>query len=257
MNKIFKIPILCVLWVICKVFGLFGNKKSIAVLAYHSISNNDWRFSVSPKDFEKQIRLLIDKKYRFIDFDELLRFLNNETELSSKSVVLTFDDGYEDFIENALPILNQYNIPAIVAIHSNRSNKELNNNFKLMSWEQVKSLPSSIKIANHSLSHTNLKELNEKQLFEQIIDSTRVFEERLGTRPNIFCYPGGKYSSKIIDLIRSQGYEMAFTINEGLVSKNQSGFELKRITIENKTSLFEFSLKLSCAVDLYNKIKNG
>ncbi len=95
--------------------------KKVRVLMYHSISehienekHNKWR--VKPKDFEKQMKWFYDNKWSSCTISELVELEN----ISLKSFVITFDDGYEDNYINAFPILQKYNFKATIYLVPNQ-----------------------------------------------------------------------------------------------------------------------------------------
>ncbi len=89
--------------------------KGASILMYHSVAENNGFFTVSPKEFEKQMQYLQKKGLKIIPLSDLVnRFLKRED--ISSLVSLTFDDGYLDNLENVLPILRKYNIKGSIFI---------------------------------------------------------------------------------------------------------------------------------------------
>src|SRR3990167_6574045 len=118
----------------------FLSKSAAAVLMYHSISDSGWFFAVSPKEFERQIRY-IKEKANPVRLSDVVDFLDGKKELPLRAVAVTFDDGYRDFRENALPILQKYNVPAILFVCAGEADsKELGNDSQLLTSEEIAKL---------------------------------------------------------------------------------------------------------------------
>jgi len=234
---------------------LFGAPQEVVVLMYHSVGQEDWEFTVTPENFEKQIRYLKNRGYLFWDFRELKEFLTGRRNSIRQAVVVTFDDGYRDFVTNALPILRRYQIPALLLIHTDRSSYELGNQYPLMSWDDIKKVASQgVKIGCHSHSHPNMKQLSDEQLRQELEESAQMFREHLGFAPTLFAYPGGKFNASVIQMLKESGYTLGFTIDRGLVHKGDNPFTLKRNGISAHTSLLEFKVRTSHAGEWYEHI---
>lgn len=223
-----------------KVFPLFGqNSKKSYVICYHSISDSDWRFSTSVRDFEKQIKY-VTKNFPVISTDELMA--------GKKGVVISFDDGYRDVFQNAFPILKKYNATATLYTISDLDNpnrSELKNDLKLMTLNELKTLQNAgWEIGSHTTTHSDLFALSDKELVREISDSKKSLEKNLGVKIKYFAYPRGKYNSKVIETVNKSGYDAAFTVDSGLLNlKNK--MLITRIPIEGNMSMDQFSALLT------------
>lgn len=236
MKRAVRILILTLLYAFYKVAGLFYQEKGTAVLMYHSIGEDKGPLVVTPGNFEKQLEYLKNKY--------------------SKKFLVTFDDGYLDFSTTAWPILQKYNIPAVLFVHTNRSSENLGNNLPLLSWPQIKELKNSgVEIGSHSHRHLDMKKLNQEELEREIKTSEEVFRQELNFVSKVFAYPGGKFNSKIAEFLKENGYEKAFTIDEGLWKEGDDPLKIKRIGIGGSTSMFEFKIILSPAFEWYQKLR--
>ena len=231
------------------------------ILMYHMIREpvqgakfNSLR--VSPKIFEKQIRYLSENGWRFFTMAELV---NSNQNLPEKSVVITFDDGYEDNFTNALPILKKYNAKATIYLVVDRHNREWsskrkkkNNNNELMREpklqdEQVAALIQSglIEIGSHTLTHDNLPTLSEDKKHEEIIGSRNQISEKFNIECESFCYPFGLYDEIDLNMVEQAGYTNATTVEKGINDFSITNPHLlKRITISGKDNFYAFILKL-------------
>ena len=221
----------------------FPRKKGIPILMYHSVAHNNVFFTVKPEIFEKQMQYLKDYNYNVIKLSDLINFLESNKELPKKTVVLTFDDGFEDNYSNVFPILKKHNFPATIFLITGLVNEEMNNSqnipLKILNWEQIQEMHESglIDFQPHTVSH---QELNEKE----IIDSKKEIEEKLNKKCKFFSYPRGVYNNEIIDILKNNGFRASRTVKKGKVNKGDDLFKLKRISINSTTSLIQFKANL-------------
>ncbi len=222
-------------------FSRFQTNTKI-ILCYHSVSESGWRFSTPLKNFEDQITYL---KYNFkiMSLSQLLIYTGKET-----AVAITFDDGYEDILTNALPLLEKLNIPATAFVLGNPSGAnrdELDNNLKLLSVKQIKSLyDSGWEIGFHTSTHANLSSLTESEIVKEIRIGKNNLEKKLGINLNYFAYPRGAYTSEVVDQLKNAGFEAAFTVDGGKASlKNK--LLISRVPVEGRISLNQFKGQLT------------
>lgn len=224
----------------------------VVALMYHSVSNAGGEFTVPPKHFSKQIGYLKNQQFHFLTIQELLEWYRGERTLPKKSVLITFDDGYKDFMENALPVLNKYSASAVMFVHANRLSEPLQNNIPLMSWEDIREAKArGIEIGDHSFSHPSLKTLNREELLQEIELAQRAFQEHLSFQPEAFAYPGGKFNQEVIDVLKEKNYTIAFSIDRGLIRTSDDMFRLKRFGLSRNTSWLEFKARLTPVSDWY------
>ena len=231
------------------------------ILMYHMVSSHikNTKFNglrVEPIEFEKQIKYLVDNNWTFFTISELIEKKDN---LPYKSVVITFDDGYEDNFTNAFPILKKYNVKATIYIVVDRHDrewsskrKEKNNSGELknepkLQDEQIIELINSglIEIGSHTITHDNLPTLNFEDKKVEIKDSKTKIEEKFKIRCNSFCYPFGLYDREDIKIVKESGYTNATITKKGIDDLSKTDlFELKRITVSGKDNLIAFKIKL-------------
>lgn len=236
---------------------LFGAPQEVVVLMYHSVGHGNWEFTVSPENFEKQIRYLKKKGYMFWDSQELGEFLGGQRKSTRRAVVITFDDGYRDFLTGALPVLKKYNVPALLFIHTNRSSDELRNTLPLLTWDDiVQASKEGVEIGSHSSAHPNVKLLSAEELNIDTETAEKEIQNNIGVMPKTYAYPGGKFNDSVIEVLRGREYRMAFTIDNGLIKLGDNPFRLHRVGVGRDTSQIEFKTRTSAANTWYNWIKS-
>lgn len=230
-------------------FGHFSVKRA-AILMYHSIDYNKASFTVKPENFRKQMDYLYKKDYNIISINQLLEYFRAEN-IPAKSVVLTFDDGYQDNFFNVFPILKKYNFPATIFLTTDFIGKEYLNSagisLKILNWDQIKEMYNSglIDFEPHSLTHLKLTKISLNAAEREILQSKRVIEENLRKKCDFFSYPYGVYNPKIVEILKKHNFKAAVLVKKGLVSKNDNPFLLKRNSIDALVDCHQFKGKIS------------
>jgi peptidoglycan/xylan/chitin deacetylase (PgdA/CDA1 family) len=214
--------------------------KSKPILFYHNIGEENFKSFSSTEEFEYQMHFLYNQKLNGVDCDKL-----NE---SNSNFGITFDDGYEDNLINALPILKKYNFTATCFIVSNligKTNTWDTKQFKLMDKVQIKDwLDAGMYIGSHSLNHLDLTKIKYDQIVDEIADSKKILEDMFAVEINNFCYPFGRFDKNTPKYLKENGYLKAFTTKRGLYQNliNKS-FEIPRVPVYKNISKFKFWLK--------------
>lgn len=209
---------------------------------YHSVGENKEFFTVRATDFEKQMAYLHKNKFNVMPLAFLIKILADKTPIAPKTVVITFDDGYEDNYFAAFPILQKYNFHAsIFAVTGSigiertiRSGAKL----KILDLNQMKKMQASglIDFYPHSDSHPKLTEISHEVVAGEITVSRSILEKELGRQADIFAYPYGKYNELVIEELKRQNFRGAATINTGRVQNYDDPFLLKRNSVDSKVS---------------------
>ncbi len=155
-----------------------------------------------------------------------------------RRVFLTFDDGFRDVFENALPVLEQHRFCGIEFLVSGlvgRTNewqqREGDVVEPLMDDSQVRDwLAAGHEIGSHTQTHPHLTQLSPAVAREEISASRKALEDRFGVVIEHFCYPYGDWNEAVRDLVIAAGYQTACTTLPGVNTAAESPFELKRFT---------------------------
>ena len=196
---------------------------------YHRFNEDKYPSTNIKMDiFKKQINIIKDKKYSFEnpkDFD--LNFNNTK---SKKKVLITIDDAFSSFYNNAWPYLKENKIPFILFVSTEPVGKN-----GYMSWEQIKEIEKEkfAFIGNHSHSHDYLLDLTFENFKEDIDKSIEIFKKELGYNPIFFSYPFGEYSLEQINFIKKK-FKYAFGQHSGVIDVNKNIYELPRFPINEK-----------------------
>jgi len=210
----------------------YGEGIAIPILMYHNITGLDDEgdgLNISQKRFEEQIRYLKYHGYNTIDFEEMNSYFKGEIELPANPVIITFDDGYESNYQYGYPILKKYSYKATVFMITDYIDKE-----GYMSGDTLKKIQSDgiFDVESHSVSHDyNLSKLTHDEMVQEVKNSKQRLEELLEKPVNIFCYPYGRNSDKLRQVLKDEGYIIGVTTQYGVVSKDSDFLRLKRIRV--------------------------
>lgn len=243
-----------IFWVIYQ-FAKIIPTNGIPVLLYHSISDNDWEYAVSPKEFEKQINWIC-KHYIPIKTSDIITWLKGKKKLPKNAICITFDDGYQDNIKRAYLIMKKYKIPATVFVIANlqEDTGELQNQYKLMNNKELQILSKNgWEIQSHSFSHPKLTRIKEKEIEAEVKKSKKVLSKITSNKITMFAYPKSSYNQKV-KAITKKYYQAAWTIKPGFVRKGDDLFTLKRILVKNDTSIWAFKAHLTKPVEWINTV---
>ena len=178
--------------------------------------------------FKEQIKIIENSNTIFINPNNLDKEIS--TIHKTKSILLTIDDGFTSFYENAWPYLKSKKIPFILFI----STREVGKN-GYMTWDQIREIQNSKIgiIGNHSHTHDYLVDFSNKEINYDIDQSIKIFKKELGYNPNYFSYPFGEYSLNFINIIK-QNFNFAFGQHSGVIDLSKDNFQLPRFPINEK-----------------------
>lgn len=212
-------------------------KNIIPIVTYHEIGDKKTSdfpsIYVSLKTFQRQIKWFKDCGFEFISLSQYCE-LFTDRQSKKKCVVLTFDDGYEGFYQNAFPVLQKYQCRATVFAIANKLNERTFTSFPYMNKTQIKEIAScGVEIGSHSVTHTDLTTLDATRQKIEILDSKKMIEDVIAKTVNHFCYPFGKFGAEIEDQVRKAGYLSACSTRFGRCNGLDDLLKLKRISLGN------------------------
>ncbi len=202
----------------------------IISLMYHRFEENKYpSTNIKLEDFKEHLKIIREKNIKFVNpnnFEQNLKDNKNQ-----RKVLLTIDDGFSSFYNNAWPILKEKKIPFILFV----STREVGSN-NYMTWDQIKELDKEnfVEIGNHSHTHEYLVDESYEVIKNDIEKSISIFKNELGKNSKFFSYPFGEYSLKFKSLIESLGFKYAFGQHSGVMDETKDFYELPRFPINEK-----------------------
>ena len=224
----------------------FFNFHGPVFLMYHSIGKNRAFFSVKSNDFERQMNYLKQNNFNVMSATELLILLKNNKYLDkTKTIIITFDDGYADNFETAFPVLQKYQYPATIFLMVGRvgTKVKLKNKTELnmLNWEQIKEMHNSglINFEPHTITHPKLSKIDAEIAEKEILESKQIIEEKLNKKCRVFAYPFGDFNKNVKSLVQKY-FDIAFFIKKGRISSASDLYDLPRNSIDSEVSFTQF-----------------
>ena len=229
---------------------------SIPILTYHQIDTPPPRGTplrgliVSPASFARQMFVLKCLGYRGLSMRQLEPYLKGEQQ--GRVVGITFDDGYRNNAEHALPVLKKQGFSAtcyaLSGMLGERNSWDLENGVAqkpLMTIEECRDwLHAGMEIGSHTRSHADLTQLEADAARTEIADSRLELENSLGCEVRHFCYPYGRFTPEHGNMAKQAGYHTATTMRRGRTHADDDPYALRRIMVARASSLPQFALKI-------------
>lgn len=212
------------------------------ILMYHRIDLDrppervGRELTVSPEQFEAQLAYLKSRGFLAISMEQLRERLESGAPLDHV-VVLTFDDGYADQYDYAVPLLHRYGDLATFYIVTGLLERP-----KHLTWAQLQVMRSlGEDIAAHGVEHDDLTQMSPAQQAYQIDDSVQLLRRRLHTAVDSYCYPSGRFNRTTLQLVQQAGVDFAVTTDSSYVIAPENRFELPRIRVRSDWSISDFA----------------
>lgn len=242
--------------------GRMASSPRVRVLMYHRFRDAPRDpFSVRPDEFEKQMRWLAERRLA-VSADELGAFIAGRRSLPDGSVVVSVDDGFRDFLTDALPIMRKHGIPGIcfvpVAEIADAAGLNGHGAEARLTWDDLEALSSAgIAIGSHSYEHRSLGRMSQSDAFEQARMSRSELERRLGRPIVTFAYPFGTradYNDGTRVALHDAGYAQAFVTQHGAVVRGCDPLTIPRVKVEGGEALWMFRLIVRGGLDGWSAI---
>jgi len=221
------------------------------VLCYHATSASwDHHLSVAPNALERQIRLLLARRYRAARAEDLIAG-------RGRLLHVTFDDAFESVLD-ALPALERLRIPATVFACTGLADRGrpfpawkltgprnfTESDLRTLDWDRLRNLSErGVEVGSHTVSHPHLTQLSDLELERELRESREQLEAELGRRCRFVAYPFGDHDGRVRAATRNAGYEAAFALPGR--SRPFDAFGIPRIGIWRKDGLVRLVLKTS------------
>ena len=227
----------------------------LPILGYHRVGpfKGDHVPTVSPEAFERQLALLARCRYRVLGLEEAAERMQQTPSALRHAAVITFDDGYEETASVAWPLLKRFGFPATVFVTPAEVGRP-----GFATWEQIVAMArDGMTIGSHTMHHRYLPLVSEDRLPEELVDSKRVIEERIGRSVRLLSYPVGGFTPQVQAMARQAGYAAACTTNRALSLRNGvDPFALRRIKVtERDAHPLLLRVKLSGYYDVFRELK--
>jgi peptidoglycan/xylan/chitin deacetylase (PgdA/CDA1 family) len=190
-----------------------GSRRSIAILTYHSLDESGSVVSLSPQAFADQMGALAGLGFRGVSLGEAVAQREARGTWPERTVAITFDDGFANFHEEALPVLDRHGFTATVFLVSGHVGGRNDwappppglGERPMLSWAQVReAVEAGIEMGAHTRTHPDLRALGRAAADDEVRSSKREIEERTGRPVACFAYPYGYLEAGAVDLVRRE-----------------------------------------------------
>jgi peptidoglycan/xylan/chitin deacetylase (PgdA/CDA1 family) len=239
--------------------------RTLCVLMYHKVNDLEGNsVTVSVRQFEEQMAQLRELGYTAVPLDDVIAHYLERKPLPPQAVLITFDDGYVDNLENAVPILQRYGYPAVMFVpigylgglrplpHDERHATRGTVN-RTLDWSELAELArAGVRVESHGIGHRPLADLGVDEAAREITLSKLRLEAALGRPVRAFAYVKGSeahYRPVHLSLLKQAGYDVAFTSISGGNGERTDPLQLHRYNVEPYPPR-TFELVLSGACDL-------
>jgi peptidoglycan/xylan/chitin deacetylase (PgdA/CDA1 family) len=231
---------------------------------YHSISADNekkqssyYEINTTPDMFYNQMCFLDANNYNVVPLSSWSLLFNNANYLK-KQVIITFDDGYEDFYINAFPILEKFKFTATMFLPTNFiSNKNIKfKGKKCLTWQQVRDLNNNgISFGSHTVNHLKLINESKHTVEKEIIKSKKNIEDKLGCEIDSFSYPfafpnhDSDFMKFLKEIYSKLKYKQCVTTRIGTSARNHDPHFLMRLPVNSYDDNVFFKTKLEGGYD--------
>jgi peptidoglycan/xylan/chitin deacetylase (PgdA/CDA1 family) len=268
----FRLDRLATLYVVSPLLHLGSRgEQSIPILMYHSIADEDesnahpyYRTTTSPAMFAAHLKYLHEGGYKTCSLAQAMCHLLGEPQTSAKFVVITFDDGYRDFYRAAFPVLNQYGFSAMVFLPT----AYIGDNpipFKgkdCLAWSEVRELNKyGTLFGSHTVTHPQLRELSIPAIQEEIVNSKKTIEEKMGCPVDCFAYPFAfpEENVSFVRMVRATlieaGYRLGVSTRIGMARQQEDCYFLPRLPMNSMDDIPLFDAKLQGGYDWLHSLQ--
>jgi len=235
---------------------MLGHK--ITILMYHSVNPTPDAYSVSPKAFRQQLKFVRDN-YPVV----ALRDIGQQFKASNeRTVVVTFDDAFVDFLEFARPVLLEYSIPATIFVPTGFFGKWNSwdahlaqvTRKRVMTTDELRTLSHGefVDFGSHTVDHVRMSAVSVQEMRRQAVSSRRALEDLLGSAITMFSYPYGQrddFSRETARALVEADYQLAVTTCWGTRNSPRDILTLQRISLKDSDDLATVRAKIEGRYD--------
>lgn len=226
---------------------------------YHQVSPNlpglFRKYTVRPRAFASQMYWLARAHYKPISLDTLLAYRGGAGSLPAKPIIITFDDGFQDCFNYAVPVLKAQGFTAVFYLVAGLLGQtsrwllaERGVEYPILGWSDASQLLGhGFQCGAHSLTHPHLAGLAAAACREELVISRSLLEQKLGVEIRHLAYPYGSFNEGVRTITAAAGYHTACSVQIGFSDLCDDPLALHRVPITGYDSLLDFISKLHTA----------
>jgi peptidoglycan/xylan/chitin deacetylase (PgdA/CDA1 family) len=233
--------------------------ERLQILAYHRIADcgpiklKEYRVAIQA--FEAQVSYLQQEGYYSVDLLEWSSGKLTAKPGSGRPILITFDDGYRDFIDVAWPVLQRHGFSAMVFVVTDKVgsvadwDSHLGDPAALLDWAQIKQLRcEGVRFGSHTATHQPLSHIPIEDAIQEATQSRTLLQQKLGEEVRSIAYPWGVSDETVRRELITCGYQLGLTVDSGIATLNDDPMALPRTQIMGSESLAVFAKNLEGAV---------
>lgn len=234
---LYRWSLINVFLIFCLVLPLslpaFSYADQANIFIYHRFGESRYPSTNIDLDlFASHMQYLQDSGKLVLPLTEIVKLLKSGRNIPPGTVVLTVDDAFDSFLENAMPVLRKYRFPVTLFVNTDGVGGQ-----GYLDWGQLRQLErEGVTIGNHTATHDYLlerkgsesREMWRKRVRDDIAKAQDAFMRELGFRPDLFAYPYGEYSPELVAIVKELGFKAAIAQQSGVVSGESDLFLLPR-----------------------------
>jgi peptidoglycan/xylan/chitin deacetylase (PgdA/CDA1 family) len=219
-------------------------REAVPILMYHVINSPppgtpEPELWVSRESLAAEMDWLAAHGFHAVTLQQVWDAWHHGGLLSSRPIVISFDDGYTSHLTNALPVLRAHGWKGVLNLQVNQTRYDLKP-------DAVRTLiRAGWEVDAHTFTHPDLTTVDDAQLHHEVADSRAVIRRTYGVPVNFFCYPAGRYDDRVIAAVRGAGFLAATTTVPGLVAPGDPPYQLKRVRVNGSDGVEGLAKNLS------------
>jgi peptidoglycan/xylan/chitin deacetylase (PgdA/CDA1 family) len=233
--------------------------ERLPILAYHRIANSGpvrlKEYRVSVQAFEGQVSYLREQGYYSVDlFEWSSGKLTGKPASGRRPILITFDDGYRDFIDVAWPVLQRHGFSAMVFVVTDKVGSvadwdlHFGDPAPLLDWAQIRQLRcEGVRFGSHTATHQPLSQIPIRDAIQEATSSRTLLQQQLGEEVDAIAYPWGVSDARVRSELMTCGYKLGLTVNSGIATLKDDLMALPRSQIQGSDSLAAFAKYLESA----------
>lgn len=210
----------------------------LPIIMYHQVTDNSklWsKYAISSAQLESDFKYLKEKGYKAITMAQLIAYCEGKGEMPEKPIIISFDDGYESFVTLVEPLLEKYDMYAVLAIIGSAADlftkvEDHHLDYSHLSWPQIEALSKNprVELQNHTYDlHTSdkgrkgcMRKSGESlQHYEAVVKTDiekqqNLLYEHTGRKPDTMVFPFGAFSDETVEIVKEMGFKAVFTCRE-------------------------------------------
>ena len=208
-------------------------KNSAVVFMYHKFDTFKYpSTNITLEQFEKHLKEFSLTKYNILPINFIIDTIINDGQLPNNTIGISVDDADKSFFFTAWPKFKEKGFPVTLFINTSTIS---DNSKNYLSWDQVRQLKrEGVTIGAHSHFHKHMPEMSIDEIKQEIETANKIFLKEIGETPDLFAYPYGEGDTRIIDILKTYKYKVAFGQHSGVINETSNLYYLPRFSLNEK-----------------------